>query len=655
MKTSGACGMFWLKGESWETALREGEERLRLAQVYAKVGVWDWYPQTGELRLTPELHRIYGLEPETVRTYQDWRRHVHPEDIDRVETERNQALDRREPVHTEFRLCLSSGEIRWVESKGGAIFDERGRVVRVLGVSIDITDRKRAEDALGDAERSMRQIVDAIPQLVWTCDAQGNCDYLSTQWAHFTGVPAERQLGHGWFESLHADDRERVMKGWKAAVAAGVRFDAELRIQGADRSFRWFSSSGIPLRDDHGRIVKWFGTCTDINDQKTVEEALRQEHQRKDEFLAVLGHELRNPLSPIRNAAHLLKLPRTGDEIVHRSAEVIERQVNHLSRLIDDLLDVARISRGKVQLRRERFDVAAVVRSFARDYAPAIETGGLRLEMSMPDHPIWVFGDPARVQQIVGNLLHNSSKFTDSGGKVHLSLGTEKNDALIVVQDTGIGIEPELLQHLFEPFMQAQSSLNRERGLGLGLALVRGIAELHGGSVQAQSDGIGRGARFSVRLPLDGEADRVEPPKVMRAAEIDSRRVLIVEDNYDSAEILQMLLEALGHEVTVAHSGLEGLHKARTFNPDVVLCDIGLPGEMDGYEVAKTIRADRELSSKFLIAMTGYGQDEDRRRAQDAGFDRHLTKPAEPDEVKRALASSRPSAIKSTRLATDRF
>jgi signal transduction histidine kinase/PAS domain-containing protein/ActR/RegA family two-component response regulator len=369
---------------------------------------------------------------------------------------------------------------------------------------------------------------------------------------------------------------------------------------------------------------------------------LQEADRRKDEFLAMLAHELRNPLAPIRNAGEILKMVGDTHPELKRVRALIERQVTHLARLVDDLLDVSRITRGKVLLRKERLDLTALVRTVAEDLRSLLATTGLELTAELPERPLWVEGDPTRLAQVVGNLLHNANKFTDAGGRVHVRLTIDGNgeQAMLAVRDTGIGLEAEILNRLFQPFSQADRSLDRTRGgLGLGLALVKELVELHGGSVQAASRGAGQGSEFTVRLPLSRPSSGAKGMSDGPRARGRSLRILIIEDNRDAAESLRMLLQLSGHQVAVAHSGQAGMESAGKLCPDVVLCDIGLPGGMDGYAVARALRADPEQAVATLIALSGYGQEEDQRQAQQAGFDRHLIKPVDPGMLRQLLAT----------------
>jgi CheY-like chemotaxis protein/two-component sensor histidine kinase len=374
-----------------------------------------------------------------------------------------------------------------------------------------------------------------------------------------------------------------------------------------------------------------------VTDLKQAVQALRESDRRKDELLSVLSHELRNPLAPIRSAVFLLDRADPGSDGARRAREVIARQVGHLARLIDDLLDVSRIARGRIELRRSRVDLTELVRRAADDHRGVLGASGVELDVSLPTDAVAVDGDSTRLAQVLGSLLQNSAKFTGSGGRVTLSLSVEDGSAKVRVTDTGAGIEPALVGQVFEPFVQAERTLARTRGgLGLGLALVKGLVELHGGSVSARSDGPGAGAEFTVTLPLAGAAAPDHAAAVERPPATPARRVLVVDDNVDAAASLSDLVSHFGHTVEVVHDGPAAVARMREVRPDIVLCDIGLPG-MDGYEVARAVRADAGLRDVRLVAVSGYAQAEDRERAARAGFDAHVAKPADPSTIARLL------------------
>jgi PAS domain S-box-containing protein len=523
---------------------------------------------------------------------------------------------RRVPLEISSRLIVSDGA-----------------PVGIQGIARDVSERRRAGAALRESEERLRLALDAGRCGVWDWDVAADRLTCSDRIYEFAGLPpgAYSQIGD-FVLRVHPDDAGRIREDIRKALEQeGAPYSHEYRIVRPTGEVRWLSANGRVIRDESGRAVRMLGATIDVTERRAAEEALRQASARKDDFLAMLAHELRNPLGPIRTAVEILEMTGAPNEVSATARSMIARQATHLARLVDDLLDVSRLSRDKVLLRTRRLDLAALLRGVAEDYRPALRAAGLRFEVELPDAPVWVEGDPTRLAQIAGNLLHNAGKFTEAGGRVVLRLESSGGEAVLGVADSGVGVERETLGRLFEPFVQADRSLDRSRGgLGLGLALVSGLTALHGGRVDAASDGPGRGSTFTVRLPLaaQGAVEAEEPPARRPAAR---RRVLVIEDNFDAAQSLRMLLELWGHEVTVAHSGPAGVEESARLRPDVVLCDVGLPGGMDGHDVARALRASPPCP--VLIALTGYGQEQDRRRALDAGFDRHLTKPVEPEVI----------------------
>jgi CheY-like chemotaxis protein/two-component sensor histidine kinase len=374
--------------------------------------------------------------------------------------------------------------------------------------------------------------------------------------------------------------------------------------------------------------------------ERKAYDELRESDARKSNFIAMLSHELRNPLAPLRHALWLLDRAAPGTDQAAHARATLGRQVLHLTRITDDLLDVTRISRGRIQLQKSRIDLVDVVRRAVEDHQAIFSARKVSLAASLPRTALWLDADPTRIGQVIGNVLWNAAKFTDPGGHAEVAVVRGvPGSAVIRIRDDGIGIPADVLGHVFEPFVQADTSLDRTRGgLGLGLSLVKAIVEQHAGTVEAASAGPGCGAELTIRLPLAPEQPAVLAAVAADRETMPRHRILVVEDNFDAAETLREMLLMWDHEVEVAHDGEEGIAKARTFQPDVVLCDIGLP-VLDGYEVARQIRSDPELSSAFLVAVTGYASHDDARKAAGAGFDRHLGKPVPVEVLEEVLAT----------------
>ncbi|MBV9125422.1 MAG: PAS domain S-box protein [Planctomycetes bacterium] len=543
--------------------------------------------------------------------------------------------------HTVLRA--KDGTERPVEDSAAPIRMDDGRIVGVILVFRDVSERRRQALALRQTEEQFRTLANTIPQLAWTARPDGHIFWYNQRWYEYTGTNPEQMAGWGWQAVHDPEELPHVLDRWKESLATGEPFDMVFPLKGKDGVFRPFLTRIVPLRGEDGRILQWFGTNTDISAIKEMEEKLREADRRKDQFVMMLAHELRNPLAPIRNSLQLLQASEADQPMVEQARRIMERQIGHLGRIIEDLLDVSRLMRGRVELRAQRLDLSRFVRTVLEDQRPAFDQAGLSLAADLSELPVWVNADPTRLTQVLDNLLQNAIKFTDRGGTivVRVQAHEDRQQAVLTVRDTGVGIERDLLPHLFETFTQADRSLDRSKGgLGLGLSLVQGFVELHGGEVQAESAGPGQGAEFIIRLPLQPEPAAVTAlPSAAPKSASRRLRVLVVEDNQDSADSLKMLLELFGYDVTVAYTGPSGVKAAKEWTPDVVLCDIGLPG-LDGYGVARELRRYPATASTRMIAVTGYGGDEDRRRSREAGFDDHLVKPADPAELQELLATS---------------
>ncbi len=510
---------------------------------------------------------------------------------------------------------------------------------------IEMQERRRAERDLLESEEKFRTLADSIPQLAWMARPDGTIFWYNRRWYEYSGTTPEQVLGWGW-QILHAPDHlPRVLDSFRAALSAGEPWEDTFPLRRLDGAMRWHLSRALPIHDEHGRITRWFGTNTDITERMEMEEALKLANRQKDDFLAMLAHELRNPLAPIRNALEVMRRSGHSSEAPAKALEMAVRQVTHMARLLDDLLDVSRISRGRIELRIEPVDFEALVGRSVEAVDSMLRDRGHEIALTLPPGPITVEGDPTRLEQVVVNLLNNAAKYTEPGGKIQVELRRGDGEVVLSIRDNGIGIAPEMLTRIFEPFVQAARRLERSQGgVGIGLTLVQKLVELHGGTVEAYSEGLGRGSEFIVRLPLpiapdlrtNGEPHppALEPVRLNHAS--TRHRVLVVDDNVDAAVSLGMLLKLAGQEVRVAYDGPAALRQATDFRPHLVLLDIGMPG-MDGYEVCRRLRRESGLERTTVVALTGWGQDEDRRRSHEAGFDHHIVKPVEPSALQRLL------------------
>ena len=553
-----------------------------------------------------------------------------------------------------------------IETTVEPLRDESGAYAGAILVLRDVTERVRAERALRESQERYRAFIEQSSEGIWRFEleepvpinlsedeqvdrfyryavlAEGN-----RTMARMYGLedPSE-MLGARLGRFLPSSDphnrrylRSFIQSGYRLMGAESHEVDAE-------GNPKVFLNNLIGIVEN-GRLVRVWGTQLDISEQKRLEDELRRRAEelvgadrRKDQFLAMLAHELRNPLAPIRNAVELMRQVETMDPTFQPSREMVERQVKHLARLVDDLLDVSRITRGSIRLRKEVVDLGATVQRAVEGTRPLIESRAHELILDLPKEPIRLEADPTRLEQIVSNLLDNAAKYTMPGGRIWVSAAREGSEAVVRVRDTGIGVPPDVLDRVFEPFVQSEGSLARsEGGLGVGLTLVRSLVEMHGGRVEAHSPGLGQGSEFIIHLParLPVEATSPAPQPATAAAPARGLKVLVVEDNIDAAESLATLLRLWNHEVTVVHDGRSALDAARDQHPEVVLLDIGLPG-LDGYQVARHLREDVGLDHALLVAMTGYGQPEDRRRSHEAGIHHHFVKPVEPMVLRNLLA-----------------
>jgi PAS domain S-box-containing protein len=501
------------------------------------------------------------------------------------------------------------------------------------------------EEPLRQSEERFRLLVESVKDYaIFMLDPDGRVATWNAGAEHIKGYRAEEIIGHH-FSRFYPP--EVAARGWpqeelRRALADGRFEDEGWRVR-KDGSRFWANVVITALFDKDG-VHRGFAKVTRDLTERRRSEALEESARRVDEFLAMLAHELRNPLAPIRNAAGVMRLGRLSDPRLEWARDVIDRQVAHLTRLVDDLLDVSRVTSGKITLRKEPLDLALAAARAVESSRPLIDARRHRLELSLPAEPVRVAGDLTRLAQVLQNLLDNAAKYTPEGGAVRLTVGREGGEAVARVRDTGVGVPADLLPEVFELFKQGSRSLDRaEGGLGVGLTLVRRLTEMHGGSVEVHSEGPGRGSEFVVRLPLladpaRGAVSQPAAPGESAPPAAAPRRVLVVDDNPDAAQSLAMLLGLWGHDVRTAHDGPAAVAAAAGYRPDLVFLDIGMPG-MNGYEVARALRRLPGLGGVTLVAVTGYGQDDDRDRTRRAGIDHHLTKPPDAAALARLLAA----------------
>ena len=727
-------------------ALRENEERLRLAAEGGGIGIWDADLRTGKAIWSEKQFDLLGYPrmPGGRATVEMWRRCVLPEDLPRVERIRRRARTGHDTFQVEYRIVRADdGRMRWIAAFGRVHADERGEPVRSVGVLMDITDRKQAEEQLqrigwmlesrprappqpqpyGDMAHinSRRTLADAVSPEVLRDVVGDSLDLLQTSASVYerNGDYAYRSFSSGWCRFLDLasrnlcgteDNRAAAASGrwhchescWQAArlsmergepvdmpCRGGIRLYAvpiragnvpvgsmtfgygdpptdPLQLQAiaerygvtieelAARAREYSSRPPFVIEQAKERLRSSARLLGEMAQRRRLEQELQRRLQelseadrRKDEFLATLSHELRNPLAPIRNALYMLKTAENDPRQVATARRLMSRQVNQMVRLIDDLLDVSRITRNRLELRRERVDLSTVVQQAVESARPAIDAGRHELDLRLPEEPVMLDADPVRLGQVFLNLLNNAARYMEPGGLITVVAERRGDRAVVRVQDTGIGIAPEMLPRVFDAFYQGAPSAGHAReGLGIGLMLAQRLVDLHGGTISAHSEGIGKGTEFVVSLPLAAQSAQapaaVEPAAVAQESEVRTavmrrHRVLVVDDNRDSGESLAVLLRLHGSEVRVAYEGRLALEAATWMKPNVVICDIGMPG-MSGYEVARRLRQEPWGRSATLIALTGWGQEDDRRRSDEAGFDHHLVKPVDPARLLELLS-----------------
>ncbi|GAB4201132.1 MAG: hypothetical protein Fur006_53250 [Coleofasciculaceae cyanobacterium] len=674
-----------------EESLRQIQENLKIANERFEVAatainclIYDWNLEHDRVERTEGLTQILGYSlAEAEPTGEWWRERIHPDDLQRIQKEAAITAIASDRQSYEYRIRNKDNQYIYVLDQGLVVSrDADGNPTRIVGSTTDITARKQAEAALRQSEERYRCLAQLIPQLVWTANAEGMLLDVNQRWLDFTGLTLAQAQIEGWQFIVHPDDVPTLTQQWALAQQSGTNYQAEGRIRRTDGVYRWHLHQAVPLKNERRQVIKWFGTATDIDDQKQLEQqrdreaaerhrilqqeqAAREEAERanriKDEFLAVLSHELRSPLNPILGWAKLLRERKLDEQATARALETIERNAKLQTQLIEDLLDVSRILRGKMVLNVTPVNLVAVIQAAIETMRLAAEAKQITIQTRLASDVGRVSGDAARLQQIVWNLLSNAVKFTPTGGRVEVSLSlvnrhssVEGSDAIgtndsrqttkcaqIQVKDTGKGIKPEFLPHVFEYFRQEDGTTTRQfGGLGLGLAIVRHLSELHGGTVRVESSGEGLGATFTVSIPILTKASKLPQDIKSNANTISLKgvRILVVDDEADMRDFAQFLLEQYEAEVHAVASALEALAVFDQFQPDVLISDIGMP-VMDGYMLMHQLRkrSPKHGGQIPALALTAYATEFDRQQALAVGFQQHLAKPVEPEELVKAI------------------
>ncbi|HYJ39852.1 MAG TPA: ATP-binding protein [Steroidobacteraceae bacterium] len=627
-----------------EQVLAESERRFRALVTASSDVVYRMSADFGELRQL-EGRLFITASPVPNRNWLD--EYIHPDDRELARDAIRDAIGRKGMLELECRVFLADGSVGWTHTRAVPMLDASGEITEWIGMVTNVTARKSAEHALANQRRMYEAILTNTPDLAYVWNREHRFIYANEGLLHMWGRTWEEAIGKNclelgyepWHAAMHDNEIEQVI-ATKQPVRGEVPFNGAF-------GRRFYDYLLVPVIGASGEVEAVAGTTRDVTERKQLERSLIDADRRKDEFLATLAHELRNPLAPIRNAVHLLKADNLTEDNVRAARQIIDRQVHHMVRLVDDLMDVSRITLGQVNLRYDRVSLRRVIDDALEAAAPAIEAGNHRLVVDVPGASLQLEGDATRLSQVFQNLLDNAAKYTPPGGTITLRAELRDQQIVVSVRDTGIGISPEAKARVFELFTRVHPADRiKTSGLGIGLSLAKKLIELHLGEIEVRSEGTGTGSEFVVTLPAPVATAAPVPAvdTVISLAKPDgSQRVLVVDDNRDAAESLGMLLEMEHCKVSVAFDGLHALEALDTFKPDVALLDIGMPG-MDGYELARRIRATPRGRNLVLVALTGWSQADDKQRASDAGFDEHLTKPVDPEVLSRVLNRKRSAA-----------
>jgi PAS domain S-box-containing protein len=625
--------------------LQESRDVLSLAMRGARMGAWSHEPKSGKFWWSRELEALAGYaEGRFANMPGGFFELIHPGDLLALNEAVEHAVASGDDYVAEFRFRHASGDWCWMEGRGRATYDREGTPLTVYGLGLDVTERRHAQTVLLRQAAIFEHLSDAIV----ITDLKGNITDVNAGGERMLGYRMREILGKPIAMFHPPEDALRIRREALAALAAEGTWRSELVFVRRDGTRGVCETVVKPLANARGDIYGAVSVSRDITRRRLAEQQLQRLNlelskadRRKDEFLATLAHELRNPLAPMRNVLEILRQKEFADPQLSWSRDVFDRQLQHMTHLVDDLLEVSRITQGKLELRKQRLELARAMQAAMEAARPTVQASAHHLSVTLPREALYLDADPTRLSQMILNLLNNAAKYTPHGGNISLSAEREGDDAVIVVRDSGIGIPREHLDTVFEMFSQLAPALERSQGgLGIGLALVRGLAELHGGTVAAFSGGPGNGSEFVIRLPLSKATQEPTNSVLSEVPPTAGLRVVIVDDNTDAADSLAMVLELDGHEVRTASDGIAGLQLIGEFAPRVVILDIGLPG-LNGYEVARRIRRDHREAGILLIAVTGWGQQQDKQIAEEAGFDHHFTKPVDPGELRRVLSRHR--------------
>ncbi len=531
----------------------------------------------------------------------------------------------------------------WVSGVMVLLRSEQGAVQGLAKVMRDFTEAKLSAEALRESEGRLRVALSAAEMGTWLWRIPTDEQVLDDSLRRLMGLEHDRKVGNldDFLAAVYEEDRARVRAEFERCLRAGGDFNVEFRVLRPNGEVRWLRDQGKRFADQEGKPLFMTGACVDITERKRDEQSLRDADRRKTEFLALLAHELRNPLAPIRTNLQVIRLSAEDPAVTAHARGVMDRQLAHMVRLIDDLLDISRLSQNKLRLQRRRLSLADAIGNAVETAKPMIDEAGHELHVSLPAEPVLLHADLTRLAQVFSNLLTNSAKYTRRGGQIWLTAERQRQEVVVSVRDTGIGIPPNALSHIFDMFSQVDRSIERTTGgLGIGLALVKGLVEMHGGAIEVFSAGPDKGSTFTVRLPTlaDDAQVRVDPPVMndQRVA-ISGRRILVVDDNLDSANSMAQMLGLLGNEVRTAHDGLEAFEQAQAYRPEIILMDIGMP-RLNGLEASRRIREQPWGASMTIVALTGWGQEVDRLLSSSAGCNGHLVKPVSLPDLQKLLA-----------------